>query len=140
VAERPEAPADGRVRPLSREEFEKLVEKLVKRGHELVVTGRIAEARVPLTQAAEAGDASAALELGATYDPIYLAAHSSVTAAHISVTKASNGETRAEEAPISADTAMARAWYQKAKELGAPNAQERLERLGQNPLAIPQPR
>jgi hypothetical protein len=45
---------------------------LLKRGRELVAAGDIPSARPVLKRAAEVGNASAALELGATYDPIVL--------------------------------------------------------------------
>ena len=56
-----------------------------------------------LARAAEAGSASAALALGGTYDPN---------------TREIAGESR--DAPP--DTAMARAWYEKAKDLGPAEA------------------
>jgi hypothetical protein len=46
---------------------------LVAGGRQLIVAGDIPNARLVLQQAAEAGNATAALELGATYDPIELA-------------------------------------------------------------------
>jgi hypothetical protein len=103
-------------------------EELVKRGRELVVAGNMSAARLVLRQAAEAGNASAALELGATYDPM----------ARSSVTIAGGGGVPRESQTVgvvsselnSAYIATARAWYEKAKELGATEAQERLERLG----------
>src|SRR5262249_54335157 len=45
---------------------------LLARGRQLKGSGDIPNARLVLQQAAEAGDATAALELGATYDPIEL--------------------------------------------------------------------
>jgi hypothetical protein len=106
------------------------VEELVKRGRELVVAGNIPAARLMLRQAAEAGSASAALELGATYDPIYLARPSVTTAGGGGVPRESRTIRAVSNELSSADIAKAQAWYQKAKELGATEAQERLERLG----------
>jgi hypothetical protein len=83
--------------------------ELLKRGRELIVARDIPAARSVLKQAAEAGDASAALELGATYDPISLKEYSGVT--------------------ITPDIAEARAWYLTARELGSAEASKRLERL-----------
>jgi hypothetical protein len=82
---------------------------LVKQGEELLYSGRIPAARVVLKKAADAGSARAALALGMTYDPIELkkiGAKDSVP-----------------------DRAMARTWYQKAKDLGSTEASARLKRL-----------
>jgi TPR repeat protein len=82
---------------------------LLKRGRELVAAGDIPAARSVLKLAAEAGVASAALELGATYDPTVLEEHAGTT--------------------ITPEVAMARAWYLTASELGSVEASKRLERL-----------
>jgi hypothetical protein len=93
---------------------------LVAGGRQLIVAGDIPNARLVLQQAAEAGNATAALELGATYDPIELAKlgvrDGSLPAASI----------KGKALP---DIAMARTWYQKAKDLGSTEAQGRLENL-----------
>jgi hypothetical protein len=70
---------------------------LVKRGRELVAAGKIRDARILLKRAAEAGDASAALALATTFDPAELE------------------KLGARDADP--DIAIARAWYQKAKDL-----------------------
>ena len=72
---------------------------LVKRGRELFAAGKTRDARTVLRRAAEAGDASAALALATTYDPAELE------------------KLRAHDADP--DIAMARAWYEKAKDLGS---------------------
>ena len=69
---------------------------LVKRGRELIAAGKIHDARLLLKSAADAGDATAAFTLATTYDPIELKT--------LGVRDADP------------DTAMARAWYQKAKD------------------------
>lgn len=72
---------------------------LVKRGRELIATGKIRDARPLLERPAEAGNATAAFALGTTYDPVELeklGVHNS-----------------------DSDIAMARAWYQKAKDFGS---------------------
>ena len=104
-------------------------EELVKRGRELVVAGNMSAARLVLRQAAEAGNASAALELGATYDPIYLARPSVTVAGGGGVPRESQTVGVVSSELSSAYIATARAWYEKAKELGATEALERLERL-----------
>jgi TRAP-type uncharacterized transport system substrate-binding protein len=82
---------------------------LLKRGQELMRNGDLAAARLVLRHAAEAKSAEAALTLGATYDPVILR------------------ELRVYG--FSADIGMARTWYEKAKELGSPEATRRLDIL-----------
>jgi TPR repeat protein len=72
---------------------------LVKRGRELIVAGKIHDARLLLKRAADAGDASAALALATTYDPAELE--------------------KLQARDADPDIAMARAWYQKAKGLAS---------------------
>jgi len=82
---------------------------LLKRGQELMRHGDLAAARLAMRHAAEAKNAEAALTLGATYDPVILR------------------ELRVYG--LSADVGMARRWYEKAKELGSPEAARRLDNL-----------
>ena len=82
---------------------------LLKRGQQLAASGDIAAARLTLRPAAEARNAQAALALGATYDPVVL--HSLGILG------------------VTADVAMARSWYEKAKEYGSAEAPRRLELL-----------
>ena len=82
---------------------------LLKRGKDLIAHGDIAAARVTLKRAAEANDAEAALALASTYDPFVLR--------------------ELKVYGFSADAAMARAWYEKAKDLGSAVAPRRLEML-----------
>ena len=72
---------------------------LIKRGRELIAAGKIRDARVLLTKAANAGDANAALALAMTYDPVELG--------------------KLGQRDSDPDIAMARAWYQKATDLGS---------------------
>jgi TPR repeat protein len=85
---------------------------LLKRGEELVAAGQLGPARLVLQRAAEAGDSNAAFALAITYDPILLR------------TRVVFG--------VAPDAAMARAWYEKAKELGSMEASRRLEAIGQS--------
>jgi hypothetical protein len=85
------------------------VAALIKRGQELAAAGDVATARLTLRRAAEAHNAQAALALGATYDPNVLR-----TLGIFGVTP---------------DAAMARGWYEKAKEYGSAEAPRRLELL-----------
>jgi hypothetical protein len=85
------------------------VAALIKRGQELAAAGDVAAARLTLRRAAEAHNAQAALALGATYDPGVLR-----TLGIFGVTP---------------NVAMARGWYEKAKEYGSAEAPRRLELL-----------
>jgi TPR repeat protein len=82
---------------------------LLKRGDELIASGDLAAARLVLQRAAEAGDARAALALAGTYDPIML----EKLAVH----------------GFAPNIAMARDWYEKAKQFGSADAPRRLEML-----------
>jgi TPR repeat protein len=86
-----------------------LIALFVRRGEELLSAGDLSGARILLQHAAKAGNAHAALLLGATYDPTLLNPFA-----------AGNGAT---------DVALARAWYAIARELGSPDARRRIEAL-----------
>src|SRR6266852_4513425 len=79
------------------------------RAKSLLAAGDIPSARLLLERAADAQDAGAALMLARTYDPDVLGTQ----------------DTR----NITPDPAMARAWYQKAAQLGSTDAQRRLTQL-----------
>jgi hypothetical protein len=85
---------------------------LLKRGQQLAASGDIAAARLTLRPAAEARNAQAALALGATYDPVVLRSLGIMG--------------------VTPDVAMARSWYQKAKEYGSAEAPRRLEMLAKS--------
>jgi hypothetical protein len=81
----------------------------LKRGGALIASGDLAAARLVLRRAADAGDARAAMTLAETYDPAILeklGVHGVVP-----------------------DLAVARGWYEKAKQFGATEATQRLELL-----------
>jgi hypothetical protein len=81
----------------------------MRRGEELLSTGDLFGARLVLERAARAGNVRAALLLGGTYDqilPSQLGAGRNAT-----------------------DQAKARAWYERAKELGSSEARQRLDAL-----------
>jgi hypothetical protein len=82
---------------------------LLKRGKELIATGDLAAARLVLKRAADANDVEATLALAATYDPYVLQ--------------------ELKVYSFAADAGMARAWYEKAKQLGSAVALRRLEML-----------
>lgn len=85
------------------------IKLLVKQGKQFVSAGDLASARVLLQRAAQADDATAAVALGATYDPVVLA-HAGVVG-------------------FAADIEQARSWYQKAESLGSSDATRRLQAL-----------
>ena len=91
------------------------VAALLKHGQELIAEGKFSVARLVLARAAEAGSAPAALAVGGTYDP-------------------GMREVSGARPDAPPDTAMARAWYEKAKDLGSTEA---ARRLGQLPAAVP---
>lgn len=92
-------------RLLNREE----IAYLLNRGEAFMAAGDIGPARLVLQRAAEAGDAQAAFALATTYDPNLLTTRKAVG--------------------VAPDIAMARAWYEKAKEFGLTDASRRLELL-----------
>jgi hypothetical protein len=82
---------------------------MLKRGEELAKTGDLAAARLLLQRVAEANHPGAAFALAATYDPIVLK--------QLSVLG------------MSGDVAIARQWYERARDLGQKEAAARLEAL-----------
>jgi hypothetical protein len=92
---------------------------LVTRGDRFLRSGDIASARLFYELAADAGDGSAALRLGATFDPGVLG--------------------RVNVRGTASDPAQALAWYRRARDLGKAAAGERLRTLEQQPLTEPKP-
>jgi hypothetical protein len=82
---------------------------LMKQGEQFIAAGDVITARVVFQRGAEAGDANAAMALGATYDPAVLA--------------------KLGVLGMSEDVEKARSWYQKAENLGSPEARRRLDVL-----------
>jgi hypothetical protein len=103
----PQAQGAGAVARLDADE----VVMLVSRANDFLKSGDFASARLLLRRAAEAGNANAALKLGATFDPAFMHALGAIG--------------------IAPDIAQARQWYEKAVELGSDDARQRLARLGQ---------
>jgi hypothetical protein len=101
---RPE-PAKPAVQPLDPEE----IATLVRRAEDFLKIGDIAAARLALRRAANSGHAPAALTLGRTFDPSFLAEQGVLG--------------------FAAEPAQARSWYERAAELGSSEAPRRLERL-----------
>lgn len=84
-------------------------EKLVQRGEQELANGNIAQARAFFTRAADSGLARGALMLASTFDPGELS--------------------RLKVQGVQANAAEARKWYERARELGAPEAGDRLTAL-----------
>jgi hypothetical protein len=114
AATAPPAPAPVmRARPRATQlppEEQQRAERLVAQGDRHQEQGNIGAARLFFQRAAEAGLALGAIRLAATYDPSELA--------------------RLQAQGVRPDRDEARRWYEKARELGAPEAEERLARLG----------
>ncbi len=86
---------------------------LVTRGDAFLSAGDIASARLFYERAADAGDSTAALRLGATFDPDFL------------------GRVGVRGNP--GDPAQAASWYRRARDLGDAAAAEHLKNLEQQP-------
>jgi hypothetical protein len=86
----------------------------MKIGVELMTYGEITKARVMFRHVAEAGDGAGAFALAETYDPLVLDG--------LRLRKA-----------IMPDLALAHTWYERAKDLGSPDARDRILRLARLP-------
>jgi hypothetical protein len=84
-------------------------ERLLAQGEKHLSDGKVEAARGFFQRAADTGLAAGAVRLAATYDPAELA--------------------RLQVQGVVPDRALARKWYERARELGAPEAEERLARL-----------
>jgi hypothetical protein len=106
--ERPVPPAGASLSPDARER----AMRLVKRGDEQLAEGGIAQARLLYERAAEAGLALGAMAMAATYDAAEL--------------------DRLGVLGPKPDREAARRWYERARQLGSAEAEQRLRRLGAN--------
>ena len=84
----------------------------MKKGDEQLAEGNVAAARLFYERAADAGLAQGAMALAATFDGAELA--------------------RLGVRGIQPDPKQARRWYERARQLGANDAEERLRRIGTN--------
>jgi hypothetical protein len=98
-------PSSKAVRALDPEELK----VLTRQGEQFASAGDLVTARFLFQRAAEAGDATAAMALGATYDPDVLAKLGVIG--------------------MGADVEKARSWYQKAESQGSAQATRRLQAL-----------
>ena len=115
-AEEPSKPAasSGGVAPSAAPPLPRLaaaeIVELLARGDGFLRIGDVASARLYYERAADAGDGRAALRIGATFDPTFLA--------------------RAGLRGVRGDVAKARFWYGRALEFGAADAAVPLDSLG----------
>ncbi len=93
------------------------VADLIGRGEKFIKTGDLASARLVLQRAAEAGDQRAAMMLAGTFDPIVLE--------KIGIQGFAPDIIRG----FAPDIALARTWYEVAKQFGSREATRRLEML-----------
>lgn len=82
---------------------------IIQRGRAHFQAGDLAAARLLFRRAANAGDADAAIAMGTTYDPAVLAEH--------------------KVRGVNADVDAARAWYERARQLGSPEGPNRIDML-----------
>lgn len=99
--------------PVAGEDASVIAAKM-KIGVELMTYGEVRAARVMFQRVAEAGEAAGAFALAETYDPLVL------------------GGLRLRER-IVPDLALARTWYERARDLGSLEARDRISRLAQLP-------
>jgi len=105
----PETPAAPPPAPKTLQLAADEIATLVKRGKDALGSGDLAAARLLLRRAAEAGNADAAMALGATFDPLVIRRMGAIGA--------------------EPDAARARQWYQKAVDLGSTAAAQPLANL-----------
>jgi hypothetical protein len=105
------APApERRERALSPQDRQRAL-AMLKKGGEMLAAGNVSAARLLYERAADAGLAEAALALAATFDPVELGRRDVLGG-------------------VWPDAAVARRWYERARALGAPEAESRLKRIG----------
>jgi hypothetical protein len=105
AAAAPNSPADTAAPQIDAAELT----AMVKRGKDLLASGDIVSARLVLRRAADAGNADAALALGATFDPSVIRRLGAVG--------------------MKPDVGQARQWYQRAAGLGSTSAMGQLAQL-----------
>ncbi len=110
VAPPPPPPPPAPERKVQRTADPEEIKLLLKQGEQFIASGDLITARTVFQRAADLGDATAAIALGATYDPVVLARLGVVGMSAADVTKA-------------------RAWYQMAEKLGSAEATRRLQIL-----------
>jgi hypothetical protein len=107
----PGPPVSARATAALTQEQRARAERMLARGEAYLANGNIMGARDFFERAADAGLAAAALRLAATYDPAVLRG--------------------LKTQGVAGDTALARKWYERARDLGSAEAGESLGRLGE---------
>jgi hypothetical protein len=102
-------PAEQDLAPAAKTVDLQEVKLLTDRGKQFFEVGDLIAARILFMRAANAGDAAAAVAMGATYDPVILA------------DRGVRG--------VAPDLDKARSWYERAEEMGSPEGPRRLEML-----------
>jgi hypothetical protein len=110
AAERPPPPPSPGGPKAATPQDKERAQRLMAKGDEQLASGDVASARLLYERAADAGHAPAAMALAATFDESELE--------------------RLKVRGITADPKAARRWYERARELGAADAEDRLRRLG----------
>jgi hypothetical protein len=105
----PGASLESTVVPASKTASLQDLKLLFDRGKQFFEAGDLVSARILFLRAANAGDATAVMAMGATYDPVVL------------TDRGVRG--------VPADLDKARSWYERAKEMGSPEGPRRLEML-----------
>jgi hypothetical protein len=108
MPESPKPPEPSAAPPMS----SSMIDALLQQGNAMLSVGDISAARLLFTPAAESGSGKAAMALGDTYSPIFLAERGVVGSL--------------------ADPDLAKTWYRKAVAFGEPEARQRLLELGGN--------
>src|SRR5262245_34329924 len=139
VAAGPSMPAAAADSPRKQSLNDEEIAALVAGGRQLIAAGDIPNARLVLQQAAEARNAAAALELGATYDPFVLqqlAARQRPYLVESSPESERIIRDREKKVVGEASVEQARWWYEKARGLGSTEAAVRLDRLRSVPIEL----
>jgi TPR repeat protein len=110
------APLNPKTQPAEPAIFAVQLSELLMRGDSLLGTGDVASARLFYERGANAGDGTAALRLGATFDTAFLAL------AHLGL--------------VAGDPAQAAFWYRRARDLGNREAEILLQSAGSAPSGI----
>jgi hypothetical protein len=109
-AQDPKADEPGPARRLTPEQSAQLL-SIVRKGDEQMAVGNVSAARLLYRHAAESGLAAGAMALAGSFDEEELRRH-----------RVKGG--------VQSDPKQAQYWYEKARELGSPEARERLQKLG----------
>jgi len=113
-------------RQLSSIDSSEIARRLLEVGSRLITNGDLYGGRIVLAEAVDAGSAAAALQLGSSFDPVEDERRAMSQRVPLASTPLASS---ARVAAATLDPEMARFWYERAKQLGDPEAQARLDRL-----------